>query len=168
MTITDPDGFVGIGTTLPADRLHVNGIIRVITLGAAGSTSLCRNASNQISTCSSSLRYKTNVGQFSDGISFVNRLRPITFDWKDGGIKDVGFGAEDIAKIDPRFVTYNDKGEVEGVKYDRIGVVLVNAVKEQQAQIEQQRNLIETQQRQIDAMKKLICMTNRDADPCKE
>ena len=33
---------------------------------------------------------------------------------------------------------YRD-GQVQGVKYDCIGVVLINAVKEQQAQIEQQK-----------------------------
>lgn len=49
---------------------------------------------------------------------------------------DVGFGAEDVAKINPLFVTYNDKGEIEGVKYDRLSVVFVNGFKEQQAQIE--------------------------------
>ncbi len=51
----------------------------------------------------------------------------ISFDWKDGGMKDVGFGAEDIAKIDSLLVNYNDKGQVEGVKYDRISVAFVNA-----------------------------------------
>jgi hypothetical protein len=34
--------------------------------------------------------------------------------------------------------TLNNDGQVEGVKYDRVGVVLINAVKEQQAQIEAQ------------------------------
>lgn len=43
---------VGIGTTTPTDRLHVNGIIRVTALGAPGATHLCRNISGQISTCS--------------------------------------------------------------------------------------------------------------------
>jgi len=33
---------------------------------------------------------------------------------------DVGFGAEDVAAIDPLFVTHNDKGDVEGVKYERL------------------------------------------------
>ena len=60
----------------------------------------------------------------------------VRFDWKDGGMHDLGLGAEDVAAIEPLLVTYNAKGEVEGVKYDRIGVVLVNAVKEQQARIE--------------------------------
>ncbi|MGE3467887.1 MAG: hypothetical protein AB7J13_13265, partial [Pyrinomonadaceae bacterium] len=60
-------------------------------------------------------------------MSFINKLRPISFDWNDRGMKDVEFGAEDIAEIDDRFVTYNDKGEVEGVKYDRLSVAFVNA-----------------------------------------
>ena len=47
------------------------------------------------------------------------------------------------SKIEPLLVTHNDKGEIEGVKYDRVAVVLINAVKEQQAQIEQQRSQIE-------------------------
>jgi hypothetical protein len=34
------------------------------------------------------------------------------------------------------------------VKYDRIGVVLINAVKEQQAQIEQQKEQLKRQQEQ--------------------
>jgi trimeric autotransporter adhesin len=140
---------VGIGTTAPLDRLHVNGIIRVITLGAAGSTSLCRNSNEQISTCSSSLRYKTNISPFGSGLNLVNRLQPITFNWKDGGMRDLGLGAEDVAAIEPLLVTRNDKGEVEGVKYDRIAVVLLNAVKEQQ-------QFIQKQQTQIDELKKTL------------
>lgn len=113
------------------------GIVQIFSLGAAGSTQLCRNNSNQVSTCSSSLRYKTNITPFSSGLSFIKQLRPITFDWKQNGAKDVGFGAEDVAKVNPLFITYNDKGEVEGVKYDRLSAAFVNAFKEQQAQIEE-------------------------------
>lgn len=99
--------------------IAAGGVVGITTLGAAGSTSLCRNASNQISTCSSSLRYKTNIHPFIAGLSVLNRLKPITFDWKQGGMHDLGFGAEDIAAVEPLLVTRNDKGEVEGVKYDR-------------------------------------------------
>lgn len=154
-------GNLGIGTQTPQDKLDVDGRIRVSLMGTIGSNALCRNGSNQISFCSSSLRYKANIFRFSPGISFVNRLRPITFDWKDSGVGDVGFGAEDIEKIDPRFVTYNHNGEVEGVKYDRLSVVFVNAFKEQQVQIENQR-------RQIVALTKLVCKSNRRAEICKE
>lgn len=132
-------GFTGIGTSSPDDRLHVNGIIRVATLGSAGATALCRNASNQISTCSSSIRYKSNVGSFTAGLEMISKLRPVSFNWINGGMPDVGFVAEEVAKVEPLLTTANANGEVEGVKYDRISVVLVNAVKEQQAEIDSLR-----------------------------
>jgi hypothetical protein len=140
--LQDSGGNVGIGTNGPADRLHVNGIIRVDSLGFAGSTSLCRNASNQISGCSSRLRYKDQVLNYAAGLDTINRLRPVTFRWKDSGQPDIGLVAEEIEKIEPLLVTYNTAGEVEGVKYDRVNVLLVNAIKQQQKQITllQQRN----------------------------
>jgi len=57
-------------------------------------------------------------------------------------MRDLGLGAEEVAAVEPLLVTYNSKGEVEGVKYDRIAVVLLNAVKEQQEQILQQTTQI--------------------------
>jgi hypothetical protein len=128
----DHDGEVGIGTSNPQSTLDVNGTVRVVTLGAAGATPLCRNATNQIASCSSSLRYKQDIASFSSGLDLLKRLRPISFTWKDGGMRDVGFGAEDVAAADPRLAVYDDAGRVEGVKYDRLTTVLVNAVKELQ------------------------------------
>jgi len=142
-------------------RVYSLGTMAVGTLGAAGNTQLCRNSVDEISTCSSSLRYKTNFAPYMKGFDIINRLRPITFDWKQGGRRDVGFGAEDVEKIDPLLVTYNDKGQVEGVKYDRISVALVNAVKEQQVRIEQQRTQLNEQQSEIAALKRLMAGKHR-------
>jgi hypothetical protein len=164
VVLQDSGGNVGIGTTAPSDKLHVDGIIRFDTLpaGAGMASPLCRhNTSHQITDCSaSSLRYKTNIAPFSAGLGVVNRLRPITFNWKASGEADFGLGAEEVAKVEPRLVTHNAKGEIEGVRYDRIAVVLLNAVKEQQ-------HLIEQQQQQIEALKKLVCSSRRKAKACK-
>lgn len=143
------------------------GSVIVETLGAAGGTQLCRNAANQISNCSSSLRYKTNIAPFVSGLSFIKQLRPIAFDWKQDGTPDIGFGAEEVANINPMFVTYNERGEVEGVKYDRLSVVFVNAFYEQQTQIERQQKMIESQQKEIDALKEIVCSLKPDAEICK-
>ena len=97
----------------------------------------------------------------------INRLRPITFDWKQDGRRDLGFGAEDVEKIDPLLVTYNDQGQVEGVKYDRITAVLVNALKEQRTQIEAQQQTIAQQQKELAALKKLVCRNQSKMGPCK-
>jgi hypothetical protein len=126
---------VVLGTKL--ETVIVRGKLQVDLLAAAGSQQLCLNNSSRLAPCSSSLRYKTDLRPFAEGMSIINRLQPISFSWKDGGLRDLGFGAEDVQKIEPLLVTYNPQGIVEGVKYDRITAVLVNALKEQQKQIEE-------------------------------
>jgi hypothetical protein len=61
---------------------------------------------------------------------------------------DFGLIAEEVAEVDPLLVTYNKHGQIEGVKYERLGVVLINAIKEQQAQIEELRRLVSTLEQQ--------------------
>jgi hypothetical protein len=130
---------IALGRTDGSDTVLVYGKLQIDTMAAAGSTQLCLNGSNRVGTCSSSLRYKTNLAPYNRGLNIINRLRPISFTWKDGGLRDLGFGAEEVEKVDPLLVTYNKQGQVEGVKYDRINVALVNAVKEQQQEIESLR-----------------------------
>ena len=153
------------------------GTVSVATLGSAGSTALCRNASNQISTCSSSARYKNNINAFTSGLSLIKQLRPVSFNWKDGGLTDMGLVAEEVNAVEPLLTTTNASGQVEGVKYDRVGVVLINAVKEQQELIDAQQKQIEQQRVEIEQLKKrtadleplkaLVCSWKPTAAVCK-
>jgi hypothetical protein len=115
--------------------LVAEGMIVANVLGSGGGTTLCRNASSQVSTCSSSQRYKSDIRGFGRGLELVDRLRPVSFRWRADDQADFGLVAEEVAEVEPLLVTHNGRGDVEGVKYDRVAVVLVNAVKEQQAQI---------------------------------
>jgi hypothetical protein len=134
----------------PVDDVIVPGNLAVNILGTSGAVALCRNVStNQIASCSSSLRYKSDVQTFSGGLEIVRRLRPISFTWRDGGQKDVGFGAEEVEQIEPLLVTYNKQGQIEGVKYGQITTVLVNAVRQQQQIIEQQEERFKQQEERI-------------------
>jgi hypothetical protein len=133
------NGGVGIGTNNPQATLEVSGTVRIDVLGVAGSTQLCRNASNQIAACSSSLRYKDNVNPLALGLATIARLRPVTFNWKDSGQADLGFVAEDVNQVTPLLTTINAQGQIEGVKYDRITAILVKGMQEQQAQIAELR-----------------------------
>ncbi len=153
----------------PADTVIVSGLLQLETLGSGSGGALCRNKSKRVMLCSaSSLRYKKNVAAFSSGLELLQRLRPISFEWKEDGMKDVGFGAEDIAAVEPLLVNYNEKGQVEGVKYDRLTTVLVNAVKQQQEQIEAQQQQLKQQQTMIDGLKKLLCGQNPAAEVCRQ
>jgi hypothetical protein len=147
-TIENPDGGddVVVGGTL---------FIKSISHPLGGLVDLCvpdgpHPFGYGVVTCSSSLRYKTGVQTFLGGLDIVRRLRPITFNWRAGGRRDLGFGAEEVEKIDPLLVFYNEKNEVEGVKYRQMTAVLVNAINEQQTQITEQQRTIEQQKLQLE------------------
>jgi hypothetical protein len=161
-----------LGTKL--ETVIVRGKLQVDLLGAGGSQQLCLNNSSRLAPCSSSLRYKTDLRPFAGGLSVINRLQPVSFTWKEGGMRDVGFGAEDVEKVEPLLVTHNAQGLVEGLKYDRISVVLVNALKEQQvqiathqAQLAAQQTQLEEQRSQIENLKRFICLERPNTGICK-
>jgi hypothetical protein len=168
-------GFSGTGLAgYFVGDVAVLGNLILDTLDSAGTTALCLNASNRIATCSSSLRYKTDVRPFAAGLDILSRLHPIAFTGKQGAMRDLGLAAEEVEKVEPLLVTHNAAGQVEGVKYDRINVLLINAVKQQQAQIDQQRQQltqqsaqIKQQQAQIEALQRLVCQAVPTADLCK-
>jgi hypothetical protein len=165
LAIAKGSGNVGLGgVTAPTSKLQVNGQGRFSTVnidsyvaGQSGLT-LCTASSgvnqNLIGLCSSSLRYKKNVQTFRAGLSIINRLRPISFDWKDGGLHDVGLAAEEVDKVEPLLTFRNDKGEIQGVKYTQLSAVFINAFKEQQQQIALQNTAAKHQQEEIDALRK--------------
>ena len=146
------------------DNVHIPGNLMIGRIGS-GASHVCVSSEvpfvGYLSFCSSSLRYKTNIAPFREGLRLVNQLRPIYFDWKASGLRDVGFGAEDVAAINPLFVTYNQDGKIEGVKYDVLSVAFVNAFKEQQAQIE-------AQQKQINELRRIVCALKPDAPACQK
>ncbi len=174
-SVVSTSNTIALGRPGGEDTVRIPGKIALVTLGNAGTLSVCRNLIGEISTCSSSAQYKTNVARFSTGLDLVRKLNPVSFTWKDGGMADLGLVAEDVAAVEPLLTTTNDKGAVEGVKYDRVGVVLVNAVKEQQQTIEaQQKQITELldanrrQQAQIEALTKLFCSANPAAGICRD
>jgi hypothetical protein len=156
------------GAAIFSGNAVVEGFIVPTLLDNNGVTPICRNASERLSFCSSSLRYKSNVATFSTGLDLIRRLRPVSFTWKEGGMNDLGLVAEEVAAAEPLLTTTNAKGEVEGVKYDRVGVILVNAVKEQQAEIEAQKKEINDLRSQVELLKRLFCAGNPTGEICKE
>jgi hypothetical protein len=153
--------------------LDVNGTLKVrsdIFLGftSVDNAHLCTGPSGNVHVCSSSLRYKTKVSPYAGGLSLLSRLRPISFDWKSSGGHDIGLAAEEVAEVEPRFTLKNAKGEVEGVKYDQLSAVFINAFKEQQQMIErqalqneEQRLLIERQGRQLEQLQARLARVER-------
>ena len=86
----------------------------------------------------SSRRYKTNVADLDGGLAAVARLRGVSFEWKATGKRDIGFIAEEVASVVPEVVAFDDHG-AQGVDYARLTALLVEAIQEQQAEIDELR-----------------------------
>jgi hypothetical protein len=71
----------------------------------------------------------------------------VSFDWKDSGKPSVGLIAEEVAKVVPEVVAYHD-GAAAAVNYASLVGVLVEAVKEQQAEV----NSLKSEVQQLKAL----------------
>jgi hypothetical protein len=60
----------------------------------------------------------------------------VTFDWKDNSVNNkFWLIAQDVKKLVPQVVTGNEQTENLGMNYAELVPVLINAIKEQQQQI---------------------------------
>jgi hypothetical protein len=86
----------------------------------------------------SSIRFKENVRELDD-CHWIYELTPVMFDWKvktDNSTDNFGLIAEEVAKVNPKLVWFDEKGIPEGVHYEWLGVPLLVEVKKLQKRIE--------------------------------
>jgi hypothetical protein len=153
MRITS-DGNVGIGTTTPGVSLEVNGLIRSIptynnTSATLANLVVTSGGTFERSTASSG-RYKENITDWNGGLDLILALKPKTFTYKKdyydkANIHFLGLIAEEVSEVSPYLADYENEdrtGDVENVRYANIVVPLIQAIQEQQAQIEELKALI--------------------------
>lgn len=91
---------------------------------------------------SSDKRLKDDIQTVGNAIETVNKLRGVTFSWKDTNDKAIGLIAQEVKEVLPEIVNTDENGYL-GIRYTNIIGVLVEAIKEQQVQIEYLKNKIE-------------------------
>jgi len=85
----------------------------------------------------SDYRLKQNIKPMENGLERLNRLNPVSFNWKETGINSEGFIAHEVQEVFADVVTGEKDGkQMQTVDYGRITPLLVKAIQEQQAQIE--------------------------------
>jgi hypothetical protein len=80
----------------------------------------------------------------SSGLSIVNRLRGVTFEWKKDGTPSAGVIAQEVERVMPSAVKTNLETGLKSVEYDQLIAPLIEAIKEQQAQIDSLTHEVET------------------------
>ena len=79
---------------------------------------------------------KTNVRTVENALDLVCKMRGVKFDWRDTGLAGTGVIAQEMETVLPEVVSTSAEGD-KSVSYGTIIGVLIEAIKEQQAMIDQ-------------------------------
>ena len=114
---------VGVGTTVPSTTLQVAGTITCVDINST-----------------SDINLKEHIHSIDDPLAKVMQINGVGFRWKDTKEDAIGVIAQDIEEILPELVKNND--HIKTVNYNGLIGVLIEAVKEQQRQIEELKKQI--------------------------
>lgn len=101
----------------------------------------------------SSRRWKTNIRNIPDPLEKISRLRGVYFNWDDahGGSHTIGFIAEEIGKVLPEIVVYEENQiDAVGMDYSKMTPLLVESVN---ALRREYQELLAAQQAEIENLK---------------
>lgn len=156
--ISSANGVFYKGTTNPADttRVNYNGDLWAtkfsFTDTATGTGTGLVVSGNTIIRTSSDIRMKENILPIDYDITTINKLKPVSFTWKDVflankeeiGKRSIGFIAQELREVVPEAVFgKEDQYTYLGVNYDYLVPVLVKAVQQLSSQVEQLTKRVE-------------------------
>lgn len=98
-----------------------------ITVGVSGIPVVVDNA-NQLGTVVSSLRFKDNIKDMGNDSSPVMKLRPVSFNYKGHVERSYGLIAEEVEKVMPDLVVYDQSRQAMAVKYHDLPAFLLNEI----------------------------------------
>lgn len=151
---------IRIGTSQTATFLAgVNGAT------ASGGTQVFIDSNGQLGTITSSLRFKEDVADMGTASESLMKLRPVTFHYKTDGSHLLQYGliAEEVAKVYPDLVQYDEQGKPFTVRYHLINAMLLNELQKQhereealQSQVAEQKAKLEEQEARLKRLEALL------------
>ena len=94
---------------------------------------------------SSDVRLKENIVDIKEGLSIINQLRPVKFDWKDDSPfahlypTEYGLIAQEVEEVVPEIVG-TMKQDYKGINYESLVPLLISSIKELTKRIEELEN----------------------------
>jgi hypothetical protein len=131
--------------------LSPGGNVRVKTAGLTGGGALqvggdVRASGEVFAFSSSDKQLKDNITLITNPIEKIMKIGGYTFDWNDkqtfNSGKDYGVIAQEIEEIMPELVNVNHNG-FKAVRYEKITPLLIEAIKEQNSMIKNQKERID-------------------------
>jgi hypothetical protein len=147
LIIEDVTGNVGIGVLAPMEKLDVYGTARLRKIGSGSGTYVVADANGTLWKASSSKKYKRNIEDLEINREAVLKLRPVGFEYKSSGQKEIGLIAEEVEEQLPDLVIYDQQGRPDAVKYEKVSLYLLDVVKELKAENQSLRERVEALER---------------------
>jgi hypothetical protein len=158
-------GAIRIGISCPSSpscqtSAFIAGIYGVTTI-FSNAVPVMVDSNGNLGTISSSRRYKEDIQDMGDASGGLMRLRPVTFRYKkpfSDGSQPIQYGliAEEVAEVYPDLVARSADGQIETVKYQVLGPMLLNELQKENITIAAQKEQIQAQQQQIQAQQQQI------------
>lgn len=114
----------------------------LIVTGGVGISGALNVGGDVVAYASSDERLKNNIEIISNPIEKVKQLKGVTWEWNENAdelqqsLPNVGVIAQDVEKVLPQLVHDRENG-FKGVDYAKLTGLLIEAIKEQQKQIEE-------------------------------
>ena len=123
-----------------------------------GVAALYADAQGMLYRSTSDASLKTNISPLTGSLNSVMVLNGVEFNWTSdpSGSKRIGFIAQEVEEVLPGLVFTNPVDGLKGVNYAEMTAVLVEAVKEQQQIIEDQKIQLEKQQQRMTDLETLV------------
>jgi hypothetical protein len=135
-----------------------SGILSAYIAGVASSqvtgSAVYVTAAGQLGVLASSERFKTEVKTMEESSEKLAELRPVTFKLKTDpeGTLQYGLIAEEVAKVYPELVVHGADGKINGVRYEELAPMLLNAVQKALRTQTRQADRIAAQNRTIETL----------------
>jgi len=146
--LSDTQTFSGAKTFSSAVNITNNTASTTITTGAlivtggVGVSGALNVGGDVVAYASSDERLKDNIEVISNPIQKVQQLKGVTWEWNENAdelqqsLPNVGVIAQDVEKVLPQLVHDRENG-FKGVDYAKLTGLLIEAIKEQQKQIDE-------------------------------
>jgi hypothetical protein len=114
------------------------------------------NLSGQLGSATSSRRFKHQIANMGTESDLLMKLRPVAFYYKpeldETQTRQYGLVAEEVAKVAPQLVVYDENGAPQTVRYHFVNAMLLNEVQKQRRVFDEQQSTIARQQAEIQDM----------------
>jgi hypothetical protein len=139
-------------------KTHRNTYIAGISgVTVANGATVVIDTTGHLGTITSSARYKDSVKPIDSDSNVLLSLHPVSFRYKKeldpSAMPQFGLVAEDVAKVDPDLVLFDEEGRPYTVRYDAVNAMLLNEFIKEHQTVSELKQAVAEQKEEIEELK---------------